>query len=191
MFKFLPARQVKPNASGRDIVRSYQRFRAQRARASTVPRAWSRYLERTAVAFDVLGSLDSRALYDVAGTNFLNFTGFQIMGCQSDITIQTLKRMVDTLPNDIEHSGRILVYPVQFNIVNFLTGAERTVTIVRFAKCGCPKGKSRCDECQQKRLFEQMIKEKVVLPPGVVEYHRIIGKGLGDAPGGRGAARRG
>jgi hypothetical protein len=179
---------AKPNASDGDIVRWYQRFRAQRAEAAAVPRARSRYVRRTAVALDVLGSPDSRALYDFAGTNFLNFTGFQIMGYQSGITIQTLKRMVGTLPNDMEHSGRMLVCPVQFDIVDFLTSAGRTVTIVRLAKCECPKGKPRSDECLQKRLFEHIIKEKVVLPPGVVEYHRIIGKGLGDAPGWRGAA---
>jgi hypothetical protein len=33
--------------------------------------------------------------------------------------------MLDTLPNDIERSGRMLVYPVQFDIVDFLTGAIR------------------------------------------------------------------
>jgi DnaJ-class molecular chaperone len=179
---------VKPNASEHDILRSYQRFRAQRAKASSVPRARSRYFERTAVAFDVLGNPDSRALYDFAGTDFLNFTGFQIMGYQSDITIRTLKRMVGTLPNEMEHYGGMLVYPIQFDIVDFLTGAERTVTIIRFAKCECPKGKPRCDQCLQQRFLEQIIKERVVLPPGAVEYHRIIAKGLGDAPGGRGAA---
>jgi DnaJ-class molecular chaperone len=178
---------VKPNASDRDILRSFQRFRAQRAKAATVPRARSRYFERTAVAFDVLGNPDSRALYDFAGTNFLNFTAFQVMGYQSDITIQTLKRMVGTLPNDMEHYGGMVVYPIQFDIIDFLTGAERTVTIVRFTKCECPKGKPRCDQCLQQRFFEQIIKEKVVLPPGAVEFHHIIGKGLSDASGGRDA----
>jgi hypothetical protein len=137
--------------------------------------------------FDPMVEFIMGSVYDFAGTHFLNSAGFQIMGYQSDITIQTLKQMVGALPNDMEHYGGMLVYPIEFDIVNFLTGAERTVTIIHFVKCECPKAKPRHDQCLEQRFFEQIIKETIVLPPAAVEYHRIIAKGLGDGPGGRGA----
>jgi DnaJ-class molecular chaperone len=178
---------VNPDASEHDILRSYHRFRARQAKAAALPRHRSRQLEQTALAFDVLGTPDSRALYDFAGTNFLNCTGFQVMGYQSDVTIQALKRMIGTLPNNMESYGGMLVYPIQFDIVDFLTGAEKVVTVLRLLKCECPKGKPRCDACLKQRFYQDIVREKIVLPPGAVQYHRIIRKGLGDAQGGRGA----
>jgi DnaJ-class molecular chaperone len=140
------------------------------------------------MAYNILGSSDSRVLYDFVGTNFLNFTSFQVMGYQSDVTIQALKQMVGNLPDNMEKYGGMIFYPIQFDIVDFLTGAEKVVTVVRSAKCECPAGKPRCDQCLKQRYFLQTVKEKVVLPPGAAEFHRIIIKGLGDSPAGRGAA---
>jgi DnaJ-class molecular chaperone len=171
-----------------DILRSYQRFRAHQAKATALPRHRARLLEKTSFAYDIIGSPDSRVLYDFVGTNFLNFTGFQVMGYQSDVTIQALKRMMGTLPDNMEKYGGMIFFPVQFDIVDFLTGAEKVVTVERTVKCECPKGKPRCEQCLKQRFFLQTVREKIILPPGAIQYHRIISKGLGDSPGGRGAA---
>jgi DnaJ-class molecular chaperone len=179
---------VKPEASDADLLRSYRRFRARQAKAESLPGHRSHQLEWTEFAYGVLGSPDSRALYDFAGTNFLNYTGFQVMGYQSDVTIQALRRMVGSLPSEMEKYGGMVFYPIQFDLIDFLTGKEKVVTVIRTLKCECPKGKKRCDRCLKQRFFEQIVREKIVLPPGAVQYHRTIGKGLGDSPGARGAS---
>jgi DnaJ-class molecular chaperone len=179
---------VKSDASDRAILQSYQRFHSQRNKSAGVSALRSRQAARTQFAFDVLGSSDSRALYDLAGTNFLNCTSFQVMGYQSDLTIKALKQMVGSLPNDMENYGGMLTFPVQFDLLDFLTGAEKTVTVIRKVKCECPRGKPRCDKCAESRFLQETVREKIILPAGAVQYHRIIGKGLGDTPAGRGAA---
>ena len=133
-------------------------------------------IRQTEIAFQTLGYDDSRALYELAGPNFLNVTGFQIMGYQSDVTLEAMRALIGEIPPDLASYGGMVTFPVQFDILDFMTGAEKQVTAIRY------------EAVRGGGFEEKLARFTVTLPAGAPEYHRIIGKGFGDTASGRGAS---
>jgi DnaJ-class molecular chaperone len=135
-------------------------------------------LDHISRAFEVIDSPGGRALYDLAGTDYLNQTAFEVAGFRSDEVIQALRKYVDPLPPEISEFGGMISFPVQFDLVDFLLGAKREVVSMRYVK----------SRSRTRRFEKSTVTFALSLPPGAAEFHRIVAKGLGDSPFGRGAS---
>ena len=175
---------VGRNATDKKIAQQYRKYLNERSH----PDRLTKHELRTEKAFETLGYEDSRALYDFTGGNFLNATRFEVMGYQSDETLREITKLVGTLPDEISKYGGMLTFPVQWDLLDFMTGAEKEIKIIKYVKCRCPNKEKKCDTCTQTPYVEKLVKGTVRLPPGAPEYFRTIGKGFGDTPTGRGAA---
>ncbi|OHT00080.1 DnaJ domain containing protein [Tritrichomonas foetus] len=172
----------------RAVVRSFKRFLSQKKKHPGPTERTLKLWKQTQLAYDILGNPDSRALYDAFGMDFVNVTGFQVMGYQSDATLEALKQMFGgQVPPEMQNYGGMIFYPVQFDILEYLTGSEKTVKVFRQTRCVCPKGRRKCAECRRNPWKEEVVEHKIQLPQGATEYHRIIAKGFGDPEKGRGA----
>lgn len=171
------------------VVRSFKRFLSQKRRHPTTNERTLKLWKQTQLAYDIIGNPDSRALYDSLGSDFVNVTNFRVVGYNSDAALEVLKQMFGgQFPPEMEHYGGIIFYPLQFDIVEFLTGSERMVRVFRQGKCICSNGRKKCAECRKNPWREEVVEQKIEIPPGATEFHRVIAKGLGDAGKGRGAA---
>lgn len=179
---------LSKTAKERDVLKAYRNFVQTKARQPNPSARTLKLWEQTDVAFDVLGNPDSRALYDAYGNDFLNVTGFQISGYQSDATLEALQTMLNNVPEELLNYGGMVFYPIQFDILEFMNGAEKSVKVVRTGKCKCPGNRKKCAACRKSPFQEEIVQHKISLPPGAPEYHRILVKGLGDTTKGRGAS---
>lgn len=171
---FYQLANVPRDATSQRIIQQYRKFLNNRELYTSYGHdARAQHVE---TAFEVIGYDDSRALYELAGANFLNVTGFQVMGYQSDVTLDAMRTLIGELPPDIASYGGMVTFPLQFDLLDFMTGAERVVTSMRIEKA------------TDGQFEERFSRFSVTLPPGAPEYHRIIAKGLGDTPTARGAA---
>ncbi|KAH0787303.1 DnaJ domain containing protein [Histomonas meleagridis] len=178
---------LNKGAQERDIARSFKRYLSQKRKNQNPTKKALDSYKLTEFAFDVLGNPDSKALYDMFENNILNATKFQVLGYQSDVALEALKKVFGNLPPDMNNFGGMIIYPVQFNLIDFLTGAERTLSVVRTRDCVCPQGGKNCVSCRKDPLTEQIVRHKIQIPPGAPEFHRIIVKDLGDTASARGA----
>jgi DnaJ-class molecular chaperone len=179
---------LQEQATPREIKRAYKRFVVQKNRNSSPSERTLQTWRQTETAYDILSDPSSKHLYDQFGIRFLNQTGFSVFSYKSDLEIMMLKQMYKTLPQLIEDFGGIITFPVQFNLIDFLNGAEKTVTVMRTTACVCPRGGVRCAKCRQSPWMTQLIQFKIGLPPGANEFHRIPVTGVGDPVQVRGAA---
>jgi len=115
-------------ASELQIAQRYRRFLARKSGSTPVSRRGLEHAER---AFEVLGYEDSRALYDLTGTRFLNCAGFQIMGYQSDVALEAIAQLAGPLPREVAGYGGMITFPMQWDLRDFLTGGGRVVTVLR------------------------------------------------------------
>ena len=170
------------------IVRSFKRFLAQkRKNMATASERTHKMWHQTQLAYDILGNPDSRLLYDLFGNDFINVTGFQVSGYQSDAALEAIKQMFGQVPAEMQNYGGLIFYPLEFDIIDFLTGSEKTVKMFRQTRCTCPNGRKKCADCRRNPWRNEVIQHTVTLPPGASEFHRIIAKGFGDPEKGRGA----
>lgn len=181
---------VTPDASQKKILQQYKKFLDLKEKfGSDVTSTMEINMNRMETAFYTLGYEDSRALYDFTNTNFLNFTGFDVMGYQSDMTLDAIAKLMGQLPPEMAKYGGMISYPIQWDILDFMTGAEKELSVIRHEKCVCPKkSATRCEECKKSPYIEKLAKVTVKLPPGAPEYYRTISKGAGDTTVGRGAS---
>lgn len=178
---------LEVGASQRDIKRAFKRFMGQKQRNKAPSDRTLRLWKQTETAYEVLSNPSSRELYDFYGINFLNYTGFNVYGYQSDAQIRLLRNIYNSIPSDIEEMGGVITYPIQFSLSDFLTGAEKQVRVIQSVNCICPRGGTRCAKCRQNPFMQKLVQHTIELPPGAPELHRILVKGLGDTKSGRGA----
>lgn len=169
------------SASQKEIKKSYNRFLKQKKNFVNPSQTTLDIWEKTEEAYAILGNNYSRALYDLFGMDFLDSTDFQVAGYQSDEAIEALVKMIGKYPEELTNYGGMAFYPVEFTLEDFMFGAKRNVTAVHTVDCECPDGTVACTKCQKQPVMEIIEKTEIVLPKGAYEYHRIIGRGLGDA----------
>jgi len=175
-------------ASGREIKRAYKRFVVQKNRNQFPSGRTLRTWRQTETAYDILSDPSSKQLYDQFGIHFLNQTGFSVFAYKSDLEIAILKARYKQAPGALDDFGGIISFPVQFNLVDFLNGSEKTVSSIQTTNCVCPRGGVRCAKCRQSPWMTRVVQFKIVLPPGANEFHRIFVSGVGDTPHARGAS---
>jgi DnaJ-class molecular chaperone len=179
---------LQADASGRDIKRAYKRFAVQKHRNQAPSERTLRTWRQTETAYGILSDPASKGLYDQFGIRFVNQTGFSVFPYKSDPEIALLKQMYKSVPAAIADFGGIVTFPVQFNLLDFFKGAEKTVSSLQTVTCVCPRGGTRCAKCRQSPWMTQIVQTKITLPPGANEFHRIVVGGIGDSPQLRGAA---
>lgn len=175
-------------ATQKDIKKSYVRFLKQKKNFENPSNATLELWEKTEQAYAILGNEYSRALYDFFGIDFINITDFRVAGYQSDEAIEALIKMLGKAPPEIEKYGGMVYYPVEFTLEDFMFGAKRTVTTVHTLDCECPDGTVSCNKCQRQPILELTETHELVLPKGAYEFHRIVGRGYGDAASTRAAS---
>ncbi|KAH0791595.1 DnaJ domain containing protein [Histomonas meleagridis] len=179
---------LKKDSTQRDIMRSFKRYISQKTKILNPSKKRLNSYKAIEFAFGVIGNPESRALYDNLPESAINITNFEVLGYQCDAAIAELKRLLARLPQELARSGGVIFYPIQFPLKDFLTGGERTVSVIRTSKCECPSGQKSCVRCRKNPLIEQIVKHKVAIPPGAMEFHRVYVKGLGDDEHSRGAS---
>lgn len=180
---------IQKTDTERAVVRSFKRFLSQKKKFQNPNERTLNQWRQIQLAYDILGNPDSRALYDALGVDFVNVTDFKIVGYQSEATLEALKQMLGgQLPDGMQNYGGMIFYPVQFDILEFLTGSEKVIKVLRDGKCRCSNGRKKCAECRKNPWRQEVVQHKIELPPGATEYFRIIAKDLGDTAKGRGAA---
>jgi DnaJ-class molecular chaperone len=179
---------LQESASSRDIKRAYKRFVVQKNRNQSPSERTLRTWRQTETSYAILSDPSSKQLYDRFGILFLNRTEFSVFPYKSDLELALLKQMYKKVPEMFEDFGGIVSFPIQFNLADFLTGAEKTVSSLQTVTCVCPRGGVRCAKCRQSPWMTRVVQTKVALPPGANEFHRIFVSGIGDSPQLRGAA---
>lgn len=129
------------------------------------------------MAIDVLSTFSSRELYKRLGAQFLNFTGFQVTGYVPDCSLDMVRVLYQNMENDF--SG-VPVFPVQFSLIEFFEGAEKTVLIEKHVPCVCDDGKKKCKKCIKKPIDTQLVPATIQIPPGACDLYRIYGGGVYD-----------
>jgi DnaJ-class molecular chaperone len=179
---------LQEEASPRDIKRTYKRFLVQKNRVQSPSERTLRLWQQTELAYDILSDPPSKKLYDQFGIQFLNQTGFSVFGYKSDFEIAFIKKMYKQTPASLDEFGGIVSFPVQFNLIDFLNGAQKTVSAIQTTTCVCPRGGVKCAKCRQSPWMTKLVQHQIELPPGANEFHRILVPGLGDTQSLRGAA---
>lgn len=175
-------------ASQKEIKRAYRRFAGQKQRNKSPSDKTLKLWKQTETAYEILSNPSSRELYDYYGANYLNRTGFDVYGYQSDAQIELLRKRYNGIPGNLEEMGGLITYPIQFALSDFLTGAEKEVRVIQTVNCVCPRGGTRCAKCRQSPYMQKLVRHAVELPPGAPELHRILVKGIADTKNGRGAS---
>jgi DnaJ-class molecular chaperone len=179
---------LQERATPREIKRAYKRFVVQKNRNASPSERTLQTWRQTEMAYDILSDPSSKQVYDQFGIRFLNNTGFSVFAYKSDLEIMMLRQMYKSLPPLVEDFGGVITFPVQFNLLDFLNGAEKTVAVMRTTACVCPRGGVRCAKCRQSPWMTQVAQLTIALPPGANECHRIPVSGVGDPAQMRGAA---
>ncbi|KAH0787471.1 DnaJ domain containing protein [Histomonas meleagridis] len=141
------------------------------------------------IAYDVLLDASSRKLYDSYGIGIINETGFSVYGYQDDLKISLIKKYYSQqyqIEGDDEFGG-IITYPLQFQLIDFMNGAEKVIKSIQTVPCYCPRGGVKCAKCRKNPFMTQIVEHTVHLPPGAPEFHRIFVRDLGDNKADRGA----
>lgn len=173
------------NSEQKDIIRSYKLLLHQKKIMTNPNSQTLQQWEKADFAFSIIGSEQSRALYDAFGFDSLNITDFHVYGFQNDETIESIHKMFGSVPDEIALFGGIIFYPVEFELRDFLFGANKTITSVHTVDC---EGK-KLPQCSKDAVYYDSIDTyTITLPPGAPEFYRVIVKGAGDNMGSRGAA---
>lgn len=179
---------LQPTSSERDIKRAFKRYLSQKRRNPSPSARAAESHRLVEFAFDVIGCPASRALYNEFSADFLNLTAFHVYGYQSDAALHVIRQMLGSVPREMLEFGGLLFFPVEFDLVDFLNGGERVVSVVRTADCVCPNGEARgCVKCRKEPHQEQIVRERIALPRGAPEFFRVMAGGLGDTKRARGA----
>ena len=179
---------IQKTSTIRDITRSYKRFLVQKNRIISPSERTLKIWRQTELAHEILTNPSSKELYDLYGNDFLNSTDFSILGYQSDMQIELMKQVYKDIPADLGKFGGIITYPIQFSLLEFLKGSSKTIQVMRTVACLCPRGGTKCAKCRKSPFMTQLVTEKIILPPGAPEFHRILIKDLVDSPQARGAS---
>ena len=179
---------VETAATFKEIKKSYLRFLRQKKQVENPSEKTQKLWDQTELAYSILGNEYSKALYDLFGVDFLNLTDFRTIGYQSDETIDALNKMMGKAPPEIAEYGGMTYFPIEFELKDFFTGAKRIVKTSHVQECECPTNKPNCAECKKEPSFDKYEEMELILPKGAYEFHRLIGKGIGDTAAFRGAS---
>lgn len=177
---------VNKYATEKDITKSYKRLLIQNNRNRNPSERAKKVWKQTEYAHDILSNPSSRKLYDALGNLILNQTDFSVFGYRNDLELAQIKKMYRGSQQN-SFAGAI-TFPLQFDLVDFMNGANKNIRIMRTIPCICKKGGQRCPKCRKNPYQQMLVTENVVLPKGASEHHRIYYKELIDSPFDRGAS---
>ena len=179
---------LKQSSTQKEVKKNYKKFLSQKKIQKTPSLQTINLWNQIETAYSIIGSEHSRALYDLCGLDFLNVTTFQVLGYHSDEALEAIKKMMGRVPPEMANFGGMIYYPIQFELIDFLRGSTKEIVSIHLVECQCPNGGIKCTKCKNTPYMEEYITETLDLPPGAFEFYRIIGRGLGDTPKGRGAS---
>ena len=111
-----------------EIKKSYKKFlRNKKHQIDPSPKT-KKYLETIETIYHILGSNNSKPLYDMFGTVFLNLTDLKVVGYHSDEGLMNMAKMYGTTIDDMNKFGGTIYYPIVFDLEDFYDGVTRNVT---------------------------------------------------------------
>ncbi|OHS96700.1 DnaJ domain containing protein [Tritrichomonas foetus] len=176
---------LKNEASAREITRSYKRFLVKKQRSGSPSEKTLKLWKQTEFAYSILSEPTSKELYDYFGLRFINQTDFSVFGYQSDYKIALYSQVYK---QEFDPFGGIIIYPLHFSLLDAMNGAVKNVKVIQTVPCSCPRGGTKCAKCRSSPFMDQIVVQKVELPPGAPDYFRIVVRGLGDSERARGAS---
>jgi len=179
---------LKQTSTEEEILKSYKSFLKRKGAVVNPTEQIQKLWNQIEFAYTVLGAEHSKALYDLFGIDFLNVTQFRTIGYHSDEALEAIKKMMGRVPQEMAGFGGMVYFPVQFDLLDFLTGSSKEIASIHTVECQCPNGGNKCPKCKHSPYVEEVMTQTIELPPGAPEFHRIIGRGMGDTPNARGAS---
>lgn len=179
---------LEDKASIQDIKKSYKKFLRNKKHINDPSPKTKKYLETMDTIYHILGSNNSKPLYDMFGTIFLNLTDFKVVGYQSDEGLAGMNKMYPDSSTQMNNFGGTIYFPMVFDLEDFYDGVTKNATLVRVVECKCPLKKPKCEECKRNPFVDEIYQNPVTLPKGAPEFYRILAGQSGDTDAARGAS---
>lgn len=182
----------QPNFGKNDIHHSYLKLLNEiktNPNASSVTKRRWKIME---LALSTLSDPGSKAVYDNFGTEFLKWTNFQVVDYRTDEDLEKIQNTMGMIPQEIQNNGGIIIYPIQFDLIDFMKGTTKKVSVMERLSCNCssnlsPKAFTSCQNKCKKNPPEKIITENVILPPGALPGQILFHSNIGDSPMERGS----
>lgn len=175
---------VNKYATEKEITKSYKRLLIQNNRNRNPTERAKKVWRQTEFAHDILSNPSSRKLYDSFGNVILNHTNFSVFAYKSDIELAEIKKMYRG--GQSPSFPGVVIFPVQFDLIDFMNGATKNIKIMRTVPCTCKKGGQRCPKCRKNPFQQMLVVEKLFLPKGASDKFRMYYPELVDSPIDRG-----